>query len=131
MGYGLRISKPGFSTDPDSDNYPDNSTGFALTTDYPVLKVTSEGEDSVTVSSGNTDASDILVDNYTYRPETWCFVEISPGSSTRRRVPCAITNGRAWLSYESSDVKLNIYNTDTGSDRTYGYYAYVFGDSNE
>ena len=123
MPYGLQVSKPGLSLG------SNNILELALTTDYPILKAINETEDTVTFASGDTEKSYILVSNYSYYNEIWCFVDYEPGGSIRGRVGCGLVRGSTGIQNDGTNIKLILTDFGTGSERIYGIHFYIFGDS--
>lgn len=123
MSLGLIITKPGVSV-----NGANDIEDLILSTDYPLLKVKSEGEDSVVFGSSDTVKTYDITHNLGYKAVTWVFADTAPSSGYRRRTNSL---GLVDVLYEDNKTIINFYDYNTGSSRTYGFYYYVFYDPME
>lgn len=124
MSQGIILTIPGVDAGTVS-----NPNDYILNTDYPVLKVQSEGEGTITLGIGVTVGTATLTHNLGYRANTWVYADqYSGGTATGYRAR-SNRQGNIDLQYNANNTEVVVRETGgTSSSRAFGYYYYVFYD---
>lgn len=127
MTQGIIITNPGVDAGTVSSP-PD----YILNTDYPLLKVKTEGEGTITLGVGTSVGTVTITHDLGYRPTMWVYADqYTAGSATGYRLR---TNRQGNIDIEYGTASNNVVfreSSGTSSSRSIGYYYYVFYDQVE
>lgn len=122
MPQGIIVTNPGVDAGTVS-----NPNDYILNTDYPLLKVATEGEGTFTLGVGTSVGTATVTHNLGYRPHVWIYSDyIQSGSVTQYRTRNnELNTGTATVEIVFNDP------TGTASPRNVGYHYVVFYDKVE
>lgn len=123
MTQGIIITIPGV----DAGGTALSPTDYILNTDYPLLKVATEGEGTFTLGVGTSVGTATVTHNLGYRPHAWFYSDyIQSGSVTQYRT----RNNELNTGTASVEIVFND-STGTASPRSIGYHYQIFYDKVE